>query len=75
MSDDLTQRKIAWLARTCAGRNLTLRQARRLFDSLYFADCFSLGGGNVTKAAEIADVPREYMQKQLLQPHYVRQTK
>lgn len=38
---------------------LRLRQARYVFDALYLSAVLKLAGGNVTKAAKIAGVNRE----------------
>lgn len=48
------------LARTCAENNLSLREARALFEMLYIADCVRLSGGNRSKAAEIAGIERAH---------------
>jgi DNA-binding NtrC family response regulator len=61
--EDLTARAIAFLARRCAFSNLTLADARDLFDALYLADALRSAEGNRTMAAEIAGISRGHFHK------------
>lgn len=47
---------IAWLARRCATRDLTLPQAQKVFALAYAADALMLAGGNATRAARRAGI-------------------
>lgn len=44
------------LARRCAKRGLTLRNARRLFEEMYMADMLALTGNNLAEAARRMEV-------------------
>lgn len=57
------QTAIEELARRCAVKGLRLRDAVDLFLALYRADALAQTGGNVTKAAELAGVNREALQR------------
>lgn len=50
---------IQWLARKSATANLSLKEARDLFNTLYAADALALEGGNMTAAARRAGFPMQ----------------